>query len=62
MADDEDLNEELFLVEAVDDAVVAPSGGAAAALWLGQRLAQAVRVHDERAGDQVNDGARDAGR
>jgi len=62
VAHGEDLDEELFLVEAVDDAVVAPSGRTAAAPWLGQLLAQAVRVQDERAGDQLNDGARDAGR
>jgi len=44
VAHGEDLDEELFLVEAVDDAVVAPSGRTAAAPWLGQLLAQAVRV------------------
>lgn len=60
MAHDENLDEALILIEAVGDPVVAPAGRTAAAPWLGELLARPVRVDEERAGDQLDDGARHA--
>lgn len=63
VAHDEDIYETLLVVDAVDHAVVAPAGRAAAAPGLSQLLAHPVRTRErKRAGDQFHDGACETGR